>query len=431
MRSSYSQRLKATLVGAAIALSSSWAHSQTLLDGVAAVVNDSLVLTSEVDERVVQVQRDLRSKGQALPSDQVLREKVLDQLITEQVQLQAGERRGIRVNDRQLEAALNQVANNNNLTLVEFRNAVIAQGQDFDTVRANIERQLLLSNIQKTLVNQRIRISDKEVENYLNSEASQKQASLEMELSNLLVAVPAKASPATIRAAAKKAQSYYQRALAGENFASLATAHSDAQNALKGGTLGWRVVDKLPTNLADGIVKLKKGDISAPIQTPNGFYIFKVNDVRGETHLLVNQTRVRHILVAENAIRDAAQAQALIQEIKQRLGKGENFETLAQTYSDDPGSAADGGSLGWTQNGQMVAAFEQVMNQTDIGKVSAPFQSPFGWHILQVEDRRQQDLSEEKRLADANNTLRQRRYAEELNYWVRELRTDAYIDIKS
>lgn len=406
--------------------------SAELLDRVAAIVNDDVVLESELEQRLELVRQQISARGEntRLPPEDILKQQVLDRLILESIQIQIAQRQGIRVSDRQLNEALERIASQNNMTLAQFREALIAEGQDYDSAREQIRREILLGQVQQSNVNRRISVSDQEVQNFLNSELGQKEVQAEFKLRNILIALPDGASPEMIRQADARAHEVYQQLQDGADFAELALAVSNAPNALQGGELGWRRESELPETLAAAISKLSPGQISQPIRTPGGFHILKIEDKRGGKVQLVQQTRVRHILLTPNEIRSPEQTRRQIEELYQRLQSGEPFDELARRYSDDPASGSQGGDLGWTQNGQMVPEFEQVMNRTPKGEISEPFESRFGWHILKVEDHRTQDLGEKMLESQARNSIRQRKFAEELNNWLREIRSQAYIERK-
>jgi peptidyl-prolyl cis-trans isomerase SurA len=403
-----------------------------LLDRVAAIVNEDVVLESELEQRLELVTEQINARGEdtRLPPENVLKQQVLDRLILESIQTQIAQQQGIRVSDRQLNDALERIAQQNNMTLGQFREALIAEGQDYNAAREQIRREILLSQVQQSNVNRRISVSDQEVQNFLDSELGQQEIQAEFQLRNILIALPDGASPQMIQQAEEKSRDLYQQLQEGADFAELALAVSNAPNALQGGELGWRRESELPEPLAAAIGKLSPGQISKPVRTPGGFHILKVEDKRGGKVQLVNQVKVRHILLTPNEIRSPEQTRRLIDELYRRLQDGEPFDELARRYSDDAASGSQGGDLGWTQNGQMVPEFEQVMNSTDKGEISEPFQSRFGWHILQVQDYRTQDMGEEMLESQARNSIRQRKFSEELNNWLREIRSQAYIERK-
>ncbi|GAA0689398.1 peptidylprolyl isomerase [Marinobacterium maritimum] len=402
-----------------------------VLDRIAAVVNEDIVLESELDQRLALVRQQIKAREETrLPPEDVLRQQVLDRLILENIQLQMAERQGIRVSERQLNEALNRIAAQNNMTLAQFRNALVAEGQDYALAREQIRREILLTQVQQSSVNRRINVSEQEIQSFLDSELGQQQVQAEFQLRNILFALPENATPEMIQRAEQKAQEARRQLAEGTPFAELAIAVSNAPNALQGGELGWRRESELPEALANAIRRLSPGDISQPVKTPGGFHLLLVEDKRGGKVQLVEQTKVRHILLTPNEIRSAEQTRRLINDLYQRLREGQPFDDLARRYSDDAASGSQGGDLGWTQNGQMVPEFEQVMNSTAKGEISEPFESRFGWHILQVQDYRTQDLGEEMLESQARSSIRQRKFNEELLNWLREIRSQAYVERK-
>ncbi|MFW1677464.1 peptidylprolyl isomerase [Pontibacter sp. JAM-7] len=400
------------------------------IDQVVAVVNEDVVLQSELEQRIDIVTEQLTARNTRLPPDDVMRSQVLDRLIIESLQRQVANVRGIRISDSQLNAAINNIAIQNKMTLEQFRTALIAEGRDYQEVREQIKNEMLVRNVQQNVVNRRIRVSDQEVKNFLASDAGQEGTAAQFQLSHILVGIPSRAAPEMIQAAEQKANSIYQKLQDGVPFNELAIAESDAANALQGGDLGWRSASELPEELGNAIRTLEPGQFSQPVRSPSGFHLLQVRDKRGGTVQLVEQTQVRHILLKPSEIRSPQQTEREIQAIYRRILQGEPFDTLAKDHSDDPGSGSEGGDLGWTQDGQMVPEFEQVMNNTPVNQVSEPFESRFGWHILQVTERRTVDQGEEMQENQARSMIAKRKFDEELANWLRELRSQAYIDIK-
>lgn len=419
------------LLATALLLTPLYAQALEPINSVAAVVNDGIVMASEVDRRVAQITQQLQARQANMPPADVLRSQVLEQLIIESLQQQVAKKQGIRVSDQELNQAMQRVAQQNNLSLPQFREAVIAQGGSYPEVRDQIRRELLLQKVQESNVNRRINVTDLEVQNYLNSELAKGNDNTELLLSNILVALPSPASPQQIQAAQAKAQALVEQLKQGANFADLAVSASDAPNALSGGDLGWRKLAELPTNIAMAANKLENGEYSQPIRTPSGFNILSLRERRGSQQALVEQSRTRHILVRPTEIRTQEQAKAFADELYARLNEGEPFDELARRYSDDPASGSLGGELGWVQPGQMVPEFEQKMNSLAVGQVSAPFESRFGWHIVEVTERRTEDFTSEMRENAARIEIRKRKSSEELQNWLRELRSEAYVDIKA
>lgn len=405
--------------------------AQTIpLDRIAAIVNDGIVMQSELDQRLAIVKDQLRAKNTRLPADNVLRSQVLNRLILESIQKQLAVQQGIRISDSQLNTAIDNIAKSNNMTLEQFRSALIAEGRDYNTAREQIRNEMLLQSLQQNLVNRRIRVSTQEIENFMSSQDGQSQMSAEYLLGHILIAVPSQASPELIQNAERKALEIYKKLSNGADFSEEAIANSDAPNALQGGDLGWRKVSELPETIGNSVRNLAKGEFSKPIRTPSGFHIFLAREQRGGNVQLIEQRLVSHILIKPSEIRTPVQARSQINEIHRRVISGESFSDLAQEFSDDPGSGSEGGSLGWTQDGQMVPEFEQVMNATAVGEVSQPFESRFGWHILTVLDQRSENVAEQMQENRARAAIRKRKFNEELSTWMREIHSQAYIEIK-
>ena len=398
------------------------------IDHVVAVVNNDIVLQSELDKRIRLVTEQISAKGQQLPPADVIQKQVMQRLIMEHIQLELAQQQGIRVSETELNGYINNIAQQNGMTLEQFRDSLIAEGQIWADAREQIRREILLARIQQTSVNRRISVSEQEIRNFLKSSEAQDQSAFK--LRNILIAIPEQASRADQQAAQAKAQKILTALDQGKSFAELATANSDAGNALQGGELGWRKADELPAELADHLKTLQKGQHTAPIATPSGYLILQVEDRKGQQQAVIDQTKVRHILITTNEIRDKSQAKDLVNSLYTRLQQGQPFDQLARQYSDDPGSGSQGGELGWTSPGQMVPEFEQVMKDTAVGGISKPFQSRFGWHILQVEDRRKTNMETQMNENRAREMLRKRKYGEELESWLQEIRAKAFVDIK-
>ena len=401
------------------------------LDRVAVVVNDSIIMNSEVDQRVRDIKLQLTSRNAAMPADEVLRGQVQEQLILESIQLQLAEKQGLRVSDQELNQTMERIASQNNLSLADFRKALLNEGRDYQQVRDQVRREMLISRVQQNNVNRRVSVTDQEVQNYLNSDLAKQQDSTEFLLNNILISVPSPASPQQIQDAKARAEKIQAELANGANFLDIAVRASDAPNALNGGDLGWRKATELPSSVFSAVAGLKVGEVSEIVRTPSGFNLLFLRDRRGEQATIVTETRARHILVAPSEIRSGDQAKAFAEEIYGRIKEGEPFDELARRYSDDPGSGSLGGELGWIQPGKMVAEFEQQMDKLGINEVSLPFESRFGWHIVQVQERRQQDFSTEMRENKARTEIRKRKYDEALSVWLREQRSEAYIDVKA
>ncbi|EAR60875.1 peptidylprolyl isomerase [Neptuniibacter caesariensis] len=426
-------KLHKLISAAALSLLLPVSHSHAAeipLDRIAAVVNEGIILQSELEQRTSITREQLQSRNTRIPPEHILRKQVLNRLIIESIQKQMAEQNGVRVSDSQLNGAIANIAAQNGLSIDQFREALIAEGRDYNQAREQIRNEMLINSVQQNLVNRRIRVSEQELSNFLNSEDGKSQASAEFLLGHILIATPSQASPEIIQQAESKAKEIFDKLNNGADFAETAVEFSNAPNALKGGDLGWRKANELPEALSKAVRKLSPGEFSKPVRSPSGFHILLAKDKRGGAVQLIDQRLVSHILLKPTEIRTNEQAKRQISQLYQRIASGEDFAALAKEFSDDPASGSEGGSLGWTQNGQMVPEFEQVMNSTAVGQVSEPFESRFGWHILTVLDTRTEDMGETMQENRARATIRKRKFNEELSNWLREIRSQAYVDIK-
>src|SRR5690554_664318 len=418
---------------ASLFLISAGAHANSqLLDRVIVVVNDGVVVQSEFDERKEMVLESIQQQTQQLPPMEILDQQVLDQLILEQLQLEEARRYGMDVPEQQLNQALETIAANNNFESIEaFATSISQQGLSLAVLRQQIARDLLINQIQQGIVNNRIRVTEQEINNFLDSSDGRIATSPDYRLGHILIAVSGSSSDQAKEQAEQKAQDLYQQLQEGADFASLAITHSNDQNALEGGDLGWRRLNQLPELFATAVEHLEVGQVSEPIRSGAGFHLLKNIEQRGGGAEMVQQTRARHILIEESEIMDAQTAQERLLELRRQLEEEDaDFAVLARENSEDIGSMLQGGDLGWANPGMFVPEFEEAMATTDVGEVTGPFKSQFGWHILQVTDRRQEDLSDVVMRNRVAQILRDRRFAEELQVWQQELREDAYLDIK-
>lgn len=400
------------------------------LDRVVAVVDDDVITASELIDRLHFVQRQFEANGMQLPPRDTLMSQLLERLILDSLQLQMGKRAGVRVSDEELTQAITSIAQGNKMDLDTFQKALAKDGMTYREFRDQIRREMIIARVQQNRVNDRIYISPQELQNFLDSPVGKAATADDYRVGHILLQVADDATPEALKAAEAEANKIVKELRGGADFAQMAVAHSADQHALDGGDLGWRKAGQLPSLFAEQVLDAKVGDVLDPIRSASGFHIVKLLDKRGASTTVIDQTKVRHILIQPSEIRSEAEAKALAEDIRARIENGEKFEDLAREYSDDPGSALSGGDLGWVMPGQMVPTFEQHMNATKVGEVSDPFKSKFGWHILQVMDRRAQDMSEEFRKRQAMKILRDRRYDEELQAWLREIRDEAYVEIK-
>src|SRR5689334_2575671 len=396
------------VLGNAFAQTREASSSGELLDRVAATVNDGVVLTSELDEQMLMVAERLRSQKLDLPPQNVLRQQILDRLVLQELQMQRANRAGIKVSDETLNNALNDVAESNHIKLADLPNALASQGIDYASYRDNIRKELAMQILRQRDVIQRINVSPREIDQFLERQKKMPSEGNEYNVSHILIAVPQTATPEQAEEAAKKADEVYQKATSGEDFGRLAVAYSNSQTALEGGSLGWRKGTELPTFLGEAIAGMKAGDVTKPMRTPSGFHIIKLNEIRGNAQVIQNQVHARHILIKTNELQDDATVQQKLVSIRDRiLNKGENFAAVASVVSEDPGSASEGGDLGWAGPGTFVPEFEKQLAQLQPDEISQPFRTQFGWHIIQLLGRRQFDTTQDVIRQRAFNALRE------------------------
>ncbi|OUS28542.1 molecular chaperone SurA [Gammaproteobacteria bacterium 45_16_T64] len=403
----------------------------TPLDRIVAVVDDDIVMESELVERVATVKSQLQKQNTPLPPFETMLSQVLDRMILENLQLQMADRAGIRLDDNSINKTIRNIARQNNLTTEQFRAALSEEGLSYKALREQIRREMTLTQLRQRRVGNRIRITEQDVENFLSSELGKTNLAPDYHLGHILIPLGQNADKAAQTLAEEKTDLVYRQLKNGTDFAQMAVAHSSGQKALEGGDLGWRKAAQLPTLFADTVLDMEKGDISEPIQSASGFHIITIIDVRGGSEHLVTQTSARHILIKPNEIRSLDDAKKQLEEIRSNIiSETETFDSMAKTYSDDTGSALEGGDLGWFNPGTMVKEFEQTMASIEPNTVSEVFRTQYGWHILEVLGRRNQDMSEEFRQNRARQVLHRRKFDEELTTWLRELRQNAYVEIR-
>ena len=404
--------------------------SGVLLDRVAATVNEGIVLSSELDEQMLVISERLREQKHELPAQNVLRQQVLDRLVLQELQMQRANRAGIKVSDETLNNALRDVAEQNKIALADLPAALSSQGIDYASYREGLRKELAMQILRQRDVIGRINVSPREIDQFLERQKKMPSESNEYNVSHILIAVPQAATPEELEQAGKRADEVYTRATAGEDFGQLAVSFSNAQTALEGGSLGWRKGPELPTFLAEVIAGMKQGDITKPLRTPSGYHLIKLNEMRGNAQVIVNQVHARHILIKPNELQDDATVQQKLTDIRERILKGENFAATASVVSEDPGSSAEGGDLGWAGPGTFVPEFEKQLAQLQPDEISQPFRTQFGWHIIQLLGRRQFDTTDDVRRQRAFTALREAKADEETELWLRRLRDEAYVEYK-
>ena len=401
-----------------------------LIDRVIAVVDSGVIMESELNLRVQDIIGRLRSEGTELPPKELLEEQVLERLIIEEIQLQIGDSAGVKISDAELNRALSMLASQNSMNLEQFKESLDANNSSYSKLRDSVRKELIIQRVQRGKVGANIEISEQEIENFLNSEEGRSKLAEQYNVQQILLSLNSEAPESIVNSTKEKGADIIRRYNEGESFEKLAATYSSDQNALEGGSLGWRKATELPTLFSDVVTKMKVGEASELIRSGAGFHIIRLAEKRGDVVKFEDQTLVRHILVQPSEIRSEKQTKDLMNEIYQKLVDGEDFKQLARQHSEDPGSKMEGGELGWSAPDTFDPAFEAVMNSADIGEVSTPFQSSFGWHILEVLDRRNEDISDDVRKNRAYSIIFNRKFEQELQRTLIELRSESYVDIK-
>lgn len=399
-----------------------------IIDQVVAIVDDDVIMASELSERVNAVTANLKARGIQMPPEDELIRETLDRLILESIQIQKGVRAGVRISDEQLNEAVQRIAAQNRMTLEQFRDALAQQGQSYDAVREQVRREMIIQRVQAGNVNQRIQITEQEVGNFMTTKEGQALTQAEYHLLHALLPLSPEASASEVAAAEAQVAAVMSRIQAGESFKEVIQS-SNSPYTFTGGDLGWRKLEDLPSLFTDVVPKMSEGQTADPVRSDSGFHIVFLEEIRG-TDQIVTQTKARHILVKPSEIMTDDQARDLVAELRSRALAGEDFGDLAREYSEDIGSAQEGGELGWTMPGQMVPAFETAMAETAVDQISQPVRTQFGWHIIKVEGRREEDMSSQASRAKAMDYVHNRKYQEELDAWLRQIRDEAFVDIK-
>jgi peptidyl-prolyl cis-trans isomerase SurA len=400
------------------------------LDRIVAVVNDGVVLQSDLDAEMARVKERLKQQNTEVPADSVLRPQVLERLIVEELEVQRATRGGLKITDDMLNSALADIATRNKVKFSDLPATIEAQGQSYATYREEVRRDMLLQILQQQAVVANITVTPRELDQFLAKQQRLPDANAQYNLSHILISVAASSTQEELVQREARANEVLAKLKAGQDFAQLAVAYSDSSTNVDGGSLGWRSGAQLPSIVADKIPGLKVGDVTDIIRTPSGFHIFKLNDKKGgdAAEQMQAQTHARHILIKTSEIEDDNTVKQRLEAIRARILAGEDFAAIAAVTSQDTGSAVQGGDLGWNGPGVFVPEFEKVMNQLKDNEISEPFKTQFGWHIVQVLGRRTQDISEETRRAKAMAALRESKAEEEIELWVRELRANAYVE---
>lgn len=400
------------------------------VDRIVAIVNDDVIVMSELDNRIERVQAQLADAGTRAPPYQVLQKQVLERLIIDRLQLQVADRTGVRIDESTLNAAVADMARKNGLRLREFRDVLENDGYNFADFRAQVRNQMRISQVRQRNVGDRVVVSNRDVDSFLATQAKQGPADNEYHLNHILLALPDGASPEQIAKTGAHADELLRRLREGANFAEMAVAESAGQRALEGGDMGWKKASQLPTIFSRVVPAMNVGDVSEVIRSPSGFHIVRLTEVRGQDKHIVMQTLSRHILIRTNEVISDEEAQTRLEQLKLRIEGGEDFGDLARSHSDDRASAIKGGELGWLSPGDLIPKFEKVADNLALGEVSKPFKTQFGWHIVQVMERREYDNTEEVMRSRAREQIRERKAEEEGQAWLRQLRDSAYVEYR-
>lgn len=399
------------------------------LDRIVAVVNDQVITALELDKEMQLIKQQLRQQNTQLPPDAVLQRQLLERMILRNIQLQIAGRGSIRVDEETLNRTVENIAAQNRMSLGQFRDTLAREGLDYEAFRENMREEITINRLQQSQVTNRIVITQQEIDTFISNQALRSGADKEFHLGHILISVPEAASAENIAAARQKAEQVVAKLRAGADFFQTAVSVSDGQQALEGGDLGWRRAAALPTLFADWVLVQKDNSISDALRSPSGFHIIKLLGQRStETRHVVTQTHARHILIRPELGEDNGQALARLHEIRQRLLDGEVFAELARAESKDPGSAVQGGDLGWVNPGEMVPEFEQAMQTLAVNEISQPVRTQFGWHVLQVLERRDHDNTEKVQREKAQEVLRARKTDPAMQAWIRRIRDEAFVE---
>ena len=402
------------------------------LDRILAVANKVAIMESEVDARIQSVYRQLKGKNIPLPPESILKEQVIEQLIIENIQISIGKNAGVRIDDWTLNEAINTISERNNLSVPDFKKKLEDDGISFASAREEIRNEMIIRRVRQRVVAERIHVSEQEIDLFLKSPEGKSQIEVEILLAHILIPTPDNASPQQIKNAEKQAKSVVAQINDGASFAEMAISYSKDQNALNGGNIGWRKSNQLPSLFAEHALKMSKGQVSAPVRSAGGFHIFKLLDSRGNQKVLQEQVHVRHIIIKPNEIRSDFEAQMLAKKVHQRIIDGENFEDLAKVYSDDTVSIVNGGDLHWLNRTSMPwgEEFKTTMNSIPHNTISNPFKGTYGWHIMEVLGKQDLDVSGQLLRDKIREFLGSRKFEEELAVWLREIRDEAYVEIR-
>ncbi len=400
---------------------------ELLLDEIVAIVEEGVILRSELDRSVANVTKQLSERGTQLPPKSIIERQVLERLINQELQIQKADQAGVRISEAEIDTSLSAVASQNKLTLQQLQMAIENDGLSFAEFRNDMRKELKAEKIRNGLANQEVKVSDQEIDLFL---ADNEMSENEVRLGHILISLDANADAAAVNEAKVKVDKIYNDLEKGKDFSRLATEYSAGQKALEGGDLGWRVSNELPTLFSDQIKAMKVGEFTHPVRSASGLHIIKLTDKRKQANKLITQYHARHILIENSELVTPAQGMEIINEINEQLQTGADFAKLAEEKSNDVTSAAIGGDLGWFQAAEFGQRFGNVVVALDDQELSSPFQTSAGWHIVQRLGVRENDMTEEFKKAQARQAIHARKMNEEIESWLIEIRGEAYIDIR-
>lgn len=401
-----------------------------ILDTIIAVVDDDVIMASELERKIDRISRESAQRGAKLPPSAELEKQVLERLIMMNIQLQSAERNGIKVDDTMLNHAVSNIAAENKISLEDFRKTIESEGYDFDQFREDIREEITLSRLRQRQVDSRVFVSEREVKNYLATQSQQGNDVEEFRIQHILISVPEEADKSQRQEIKTRANDIMEKLKSGANFAAIATEVSDAGNASEGGDMGWMEASRIPSLFSSTISELKQGELGKILKNDSGYHIIKLMGKRSSDIQIIPQTHARHILIRPNELISEAEAKERLVQLKERILAGADFSELAQSHSDDKASAVQGGDLGWSSPGKMVPVFEKEMAKLDDNEISEPFKSQFGWHLVQVLGHRQHDGTEELINARARAAVKKRKIEEERQSWMIKLRDEAYVEYR-
>ena len=400
-----------------------------VLGKIAAVVEDDVILEQELNQEVSTIEQRIQASKSQMPPESILRKQVLEKMIIDRLQRQLAEKAGITVTEEMLNNSAADIAQRNNMTLQQFRAELEHQGMTYKGFLDNMRNEIIINQLRSREIGGRIKVTDREVDHYLETQGKVGEEAAQYHLGHILIAVKEAASASEIQKAQSKADNLVKKLRAGQDFSQAAMSESEDDNALKGGDLGWRTVNDIPTLFADKVSQMRAGEVADAVRSPSGFHIIKMLEIKGFDNHIITKTKVRHILIKTNELVDDEEAKKRLLALKARIADGDDFASLARAHSDDKGSALKGGSLDWVSPGDLVKPFEETMTKLDINQISEPIQTQFGWHLIQVLDRENKDDSLEHKKNLVRDAIRKRKIEEETELWMRRLRDEAYVEI--